>query len=93
MLSFQAPASVYYVPNFITASEEEKLWQCVYTAPKPKWKELSNRRLQNWGGLPHERGMVLEPLPQVGNSLFMFYLHSFSKIKYYLIHLMYLLYP
>ncbi|XP_021347351.1 alpha-ketoglutarate-dependent dioxygenase alkB homolog 6-like isoform X2 [Mizuhopecten yessoensis] len=35
----------------------------VYSAPKPKWTQLSNRRLQNWGGLPHPKGMVSEGLP------------------------------
>uniref|UniRef100_A0A670ZM94 AlkB homolog 6 n=1 Tax=Pseudonaja textilis TaxID=8673 RepID=A0A670ZM94_PSETE len=35
----------------------------VYNAPKPKWTQLSGRRLQNWGGLPHPKGMVAEKLP------------------------------
>uniref|UniRef100_A0ABM5ERK5 Alpha-ketoglutarate-dependent dioxygenase alkB homolog 6 isoform X2 n=1 Tax=Pogona vitticeps TaxID=103695 RepID=A0ABM5ERK5_9SAUR len=35
----------------------------VYGAPKPKWTQLSGRRLQNWGGLPHPKGMVPEILP------------------------------
>ncbi|MGH0127720.1 UNVERIFIED_CONTAM: hypothetical protein FKN15_034219 [Acipenser sinensis] len=35
----------------------------VYNAPKPKWTQLSGRRLQNWGGLPHPRGMLSEKLP------------------------------
>ncbi|XP_074663235.1 putative RNA/DNA demethylase ALKBH6 [Tubulanus polymorphus] len=35
----------------------------VYAAPKPKWTQLLNRRLQNWGGLPHPKGMVCETLP------------------------------
>ncbi|XP_053630212.1 alpha-ketoglutarate-dependent dioxygenase alkB homolog 6 isoform X2 [Cherax quadricarinatus] len=37
--------------------------QQIYAAPKPKWKELAHRRLQNWGGLPHPKGMVEEPIP------------------------------
>nr|XP_045598452.1 alpha-ketoglutarate-dependent dioxygenase alkB homolog 6-like isoform X2 [Procambarus clarkii] len=37
--------------------------QQIYAAPKPKWKELAHRRLQNWGGLPHPKGMVAEPIP------------------------------
>nr|XP_054758427.1 alpha-ketoglutarate-dependent dioxygenase alkB homolog 6-like isoform X2 [Lytechinus pictus] len=36
----------------------------VYTAPKPKWTQLSNRRLQNWGGLPHPKGMIAEEVPK-----------------------------
>ncbi|XP_065427848.1 alpha-ketoglutarate-dependent dioxygenase alkB homolog 6 isoform X4 [Chrysemys picta bellii] len=35
----------------------------VYAAPKPKWTQLSGRKLQNWGGLPHAKGMVPEKLP------------------------------
>lgn len=59
----RAPASAYYIPDFITAEEEQHLISQVYAAPKPKWKELSRRRLQNWGGLPHPRGMVAEHIP------------------------------
>ncbi|XP_053577589.1 alpha-ketoglutarate-dependent dioxygenase alkB homolog 6 isoform X2 [Bombina bombina] len=42
---------------------EPFLVQQVYNSPKPKWTQLSGRKLQNWGGLPHPRGMVLENLP------------------------------
>uniref|UniRef100_A0A8B9H176 RNA-binding protein Nova-1-like n=1 Tax=Astyanax mexicanus TaxID=7994 RepID=A0A8B9H176_ASTMX len=59
----QAPPTVYYVPDFITEAEEEYLLQQVYRAPKPKWTQLSGRRLQNWGGLPHPKGMLAEKLP------------------------------
>ncbi|XP_075555357.1 putative RNA/DNA demethylase ALKBH6 isoform X2 [Dermacentor variabilis] len=58
------PDSVYYVPNFITEIEEKYLHDKVYDAPKPKWVQLARRRLQNWGGLPHPKGMVSEALPQ-----------------------------
>ncbi|XP_038642115.1 alpha-ketoglutarate-dependent dioxygenase alkB homolog 6 isoform X2 [Scyliorhinus canicula] len=59
----QAPATVCYIPNFITAPEENYLLQQVYNSPKPKWTQLSGRRLQNWGGLPHSKGMLAEKLP------------------------------
>ncbi|KAJ6663627.1 hypothetical protein lerEdw1_009706 [Lerista edwardsae] len=59
----QCPPVAYYIPDFITEAEEEDLLQQVYGAPKPKWTQLSGRRLQNWGGLPHPKGMVLENLP------------------------------
>ncbi|RXN28727.1 alpha-ketoglutarate-dependent dioxygenase alkB -like protein [Labeo rohita] len=59
----EAPPTVYYVPNFITEAEEEYLLQQVYRAPKPKWTQLSGRRLQNWGGLPNPKGMLAEKLP------------------------------
>ncbi|XP_078287263.1 putative RNA/DNA demethylase ALKBH6 [Rhinoraja longicauda] len=60
----QAPATVYYIPNFITVSEGNYLMRKVYNSPKPKWTQLSGRRLQNWGGLPHPRGMLAEKLPE-----------------------------
>ena len=53
------PGTVYYIPNFITKDEVLELLERVYNAPKPKWKNLSNRRLQNWGGLPHPKGSSL----------------------------------
>lgn len=59
----EAPPTIYYVPNFITEAEEEYLLQQVYRAPKPKWTQLSGRRLQNWGGLPNIKGMLAEKLP------------------------------
>ncbi|XP_053329954.1 alpha-ketoglutarate-dependent dioxygenase alkB homolog 6 [Spea bombifrons] len=59
----KAPRTAYYIPDYISAQEEEYLIRQVYNAPKPKWTQLSGRKLQNWGGLPHPRGMVLEKLP------------------------------
>ncbi|XP_034879696.1 alpha-ketoglutarate-dependent dioxygenase alkB homolog 6 isoform X18 [Mirounga angustirostris] len=59
----QAPPIIYYVPDFISKEEEEYLLRQVFNAPKPKWTQLSGRKLQNWGGLPHPRGMVPERLP------------------------------
>ncbi|KAM5295788.1 alpha-ketoglutarate-dependent dioxygenase alkB homolog 6 isoform 2-T2 [Glossophaga mutica] len=59
----QAPPVIYYVPDFISKEEEEYLLRQVFNAPKPKWTQLSGRKLQNWGGLPHPQGMVPERLP------------------------------
>ncbi|XP_072030831.1 alpha-ketoglutarate-dependent dioxygenase alkB homolog 6-like isoform X2 [Amphiura filiformis] len=59
-----APDTAYYIPYFVTNEEGKYLWDQVYGAPKPKWTQLSNRRLQNWGGLPHPKGMVAENLPK-----------------------------
>ncbi|KFM74967.1 putative alpha-ketoglutarate-dependent dioxygenase ABH6, partial [Stegodyphus mimosarum] len=60
----ELPDSAYYIPHFITPAEESYLLEKVYASPKPKWKILSNRRLQNWGGLPHPKGMIEEELPE-----------------------------
>ncbi|RIB09621.1 hypothetical protein C2G38_1981039 [Gigaspora rosea] len=55
--------SAYYIKDFITKKEEQELLNKIYSAPKPKWVVLKNRRLQNWGGVPTERGMLSESLP------------------------------
>ncbi|KAJ8348322.1 hypothetical protein SKAU_G00269110 [Synaphobranchus kaupii] len=59
-----APPSVYYVPDYITEADEAYLLQQVHKAPKTKWTQLKDRRLQNWGGLPHPKGMLAEKLPE-----------------------------
>lgn len=57
------PNSAYYIPNFISEFEESDLVRRIYQVPKPKWTCLSNRRLQDWGGVPHKNGMIVEPIP------------------------------
>ncbi|XP_041980299.1 alpha-ketoglutarate-dependent dioxygenase alkB homolog 6 [Aricia agestis] len=56
--------TAYYISEFITKDEEQSILSNIYSAPKPKWTQLSNRRLQNWGGIPHNKGMIAEKLPQ-----------------------------
>ena len=58
-----APDTVYYIPNFITEDEETHILKMVYNAPKPKWTCLRNRRLQDYGGIPHPNGLIPEPIP------------------------------
>ncbi|CAL4236657.1 unnamed protein product [Meganyctiphanes norvegica] len=60
----EAPGTLYYIPDFISPEEESQFMTNIYNAPKPKWTQLSHRRLQNWGGLPHPKGMVAEIIPQ-----------------------------
>nr|CAB3499620.1 unnamed protein product [Digitaria exilis] len=43
--------TLFYVPDFISQSEQSQLLHHIYQAPAPKWKSLKNRRLQNWGTL------------------------------------------
>lgn len=57
------PPTLYYVPNFITPEEETHIIKNVNSVPKPKWTCLSNRRLQDYGGVPHARGMIPEKIP------------------------------
>lgn len=57
------PSAAYYIPNILTESEEEYLISKVNSAPAPKWVTLKARRLQNWGGTPHNGKMIQEPIP------------------------------
>ncbi|KAH8663668.1 alkylated DNA repair protein-like protein alkB 6 [Tricladium varicosporioides] len=42
------PSSAFYIPDFVTAEEEEVLLDKIKFAPKPRWKQLAHRRLQTW---------------------------------------------
>lgn len=55
--------TLFYVPDFISQSEQSQLLHHIYQAPAPKWKSLKNRRLQNWGGVVHEKGLLPQALP------------------------------
>ncbi|CAA7389110.1 unnamed protein product [Spirodela intermedia] len=55
--------TLIYIPNFISAPEESQLLHHIYEAPMSKWKSLKNRRLQNWGGVVHEKGLLPQDLP------------------------------
>ena len=59
------PPLAFYIPNFITEDEEQEIIKLVAKAPMPKWTQLSHRRLQNWGGIPHLKGMIAEDIPNV----------------------------
>ncbi|XP_015180807.1 PREDICTED: alpha-ketoglutarate-dependent dioxygenase alkB homolog 6 isoform X1 [Polistes dominula] len=59
----EIPEMARYIPNFITEQEEIQIIKHVNTVPLPKWTQLSNRRLQNWGGIPHPKGMIAEDIP------------------------------
>ncbi|XP_063995273.1 alpha-ketoglutarate-dependent dioxygenase alkB homolog 6 [Diachasmimorpha longicaudata] len=60
----KTPPLAYYIPNFITDEEEAEIVKHVNNAPQPKWTQLSHRRLQNWGGIPHPKGMIAEEIPR-----------------------------
>lgn len=63
LFSIQCPPHVTYIPDFVTPAEERAILAAVAAAPKPKWEQLSNRRLLNYGGVPHARGMIAEAMP------------------------------
>ena len=57
--------NVYYIPDFLSRGEETALVAEVEEHGKNKkpWVQLTQRRLQNIGGVPHFNGMISEPLP------------------------------
>uniref|UniRef100_A0A1S4B443 Alpha-ketoglutarate-dependent dioxygenase alkB homolog 6 n=1 Tax=Nicotiana tabacum TaxID=4097 RepID=A0A1S4B443_TOBAC len=55
--------TVFFIPDFITDSEHDQLLNNINGAPISKWKSLKNRRLQNWGGVVHEKGLIAQDLP------------------------------
>jgi alkylated DNA repair protein alkB family protein 6 len=59
----ELPDSVYYIPDIISLDEETLLLNRISKTPKTKWTQLRNRRLQNWGGMPHQKGMIPEEMP------------------------------
>ncbi|KAK9058515.1 hypothetical protein SSX86_023357 [Deinandra increscens subsp. villosa] len=55
--------TVFYIPDFIPYPDQTLLLNHINTAPVSKWKVLKNRRLQNWGGIVHEKGLLPQDLP------------------------------
>nr|XP_022903801.1 alpha-ketoglutarate-dependent dioxygenase alkB homolog 6 [Onthophagus taurus] len=72
-----SPTTTYYIPNFITHDEEQEILKKVYEVPKPKWTYLKNRRLQDYGGIPHRNGMIVDKIP----SWLDVYLDRVSKLN------------
>lgn len=60
----EVPSSCYYIPNFITEAEESLLVHQIERTPLVKWTQLKDRRLINFGGIPHDKGMVAEHIPE-----------------------------
>ncbi|TVY47910.1 Alpha-ketoglutarate-dependent dioxygenase-like protein [Lachnellula occidentalis] len=58
------PSSAYYIADFITKEEEQVLLSKIAAAPKPRWKQLSHRRLQTWPSDLTKSNILLDsPLP------------------------------
>ncbi|KAL2112669.1 hypothetical protein VUR80DRAFT_6825 [Thermomyces stellatus] len=58
------PPSAFYIPDFITAQEEELILSKIANAPKPRWKQLTHRRLQTWPSELVKNSLIDEALPQ-----------------------------
>jgi len=66
LADYHVPMSknTYYIPNFVTEDEEVFLLRKIQETPQLKWKQLSNRRLQTWGGdLTTKNVMIAQALP------------------------------
>ncbi|KAI1267198.1 hypothetical protein F5Y18DRAFT_331666 [Xylariaceae sp. FL1019] len=57
------PSAAFYIPDFITKDEEEHILNKIASAPKPRWKQLTRRRLQTWPSDLVNNKLVEAPLP------------------------------
>ncbi|ODA80050.1 hypothetical protein RJ55_03008 [Drechmeria coniospora] len=57
------PSTAYYIPNFISEEEEDSILAKVASAPKPRWKQLTHRRLQAWPSELVRDRLLHAPLP------------------------------
>lgn len=57
------PSTCYYIPNFISAEEEKLLIHNIEKTSSVRWTQLKNRRLINFGGVPTQKGMIREEIP------------------------------
>ncbi|KAH8910213.1 Alkbh6 protein [Coniochaeta sp. PMI_546] len=58
------PSSAFYIPDFLSAEEERVILDKVANAPKPRWKQLTHRRLQTWPSDLVKDTLIDSPLPQ-----------------------------
>ncbi|TDZ23606.1 Alpha-ketoglutarate-dependent dioxygenase alkB-like protein 6 [Colletotrichum orbiculare MAFF 240422] len=58
------PSSAFYISNFISEEEEQAILQKIADAPKPRWKQLTHRRLQTWPSDLVQNKLIDAPLPQ-----------------------------
>lgn len=68
MTTFTALPGLTLHEGFLDAEAQAALTSELSARPA-QWKRLRGRELQNWGGLPHARGMVAVPLPPFLASL------------------------
>ncbi|KAJ7092449.1 hypothetical protein B0H15DRAFT_833961 [Mycena belliarum] len=59
----------YYIPDFLTEKEEEYLIRKIEEYPQQRWKQLTNRRLQLWGGeLTSKNVLISQAMPPFVNA-------------------------
>lgn len=58
------PSSAFYIPDFISEDEERVFLDKIASAPKPRWKQLTHRRLQTWPSDLVKNALIDAPLPQ-----------------------------
>ncbi|OTB20573.1 hypothetical protein K445DRAFT_313037 [Daldinia sp. EC12] len=57
------PQAAYYISDFISQEEEQAILNKIASAPKPRWKQLSHRRLQTWPSDLVNNKLLDAPLP------------------------------
>ncbi|KAI5814719.1 hypothetical protein BZA77DRAFT_94699 [Pyronema omphalodes] len=58
------PKAIFYIPNFISSTEEAQLLREIASQPKPKWTVLTHRRLQTHpSALTKNNVLLAAPLP------------------------------
>ncbi|KAK0389259.1 hypothetical protein NLU13_2834 [Sarocladium strictum] len=57
------PNTAFYIPNFINQDEEQAILEKIASAPKPRWKQLTHRRLQTWPSDLVQNKLLESPLP------------------------------
>ncbi|KAI1815274.1 hypothetical protein GGS20DRAFT_352524 [Poronia punctata] len=57
------PYGAFYISDFITEEEEILILNKIASAPKPRWKQLSRRRLQTWPSDLVNNKLIDAPLP------------------------------
>ncbi|KAI1460745.1 hypothetical protein F4805DRAFT_478515 [Annulohypoxylon moriforme] len=57
------PSAAYYISDFITQDEEATILEKIASAPKPRWKQLTHRRLQTWPSDLVNNKLIDAPLP------------------------------
>lgn len=55
--------TIFYIPEYLSPEDQLGLLQQINVGSSTKWKSLKNRRLQNWGGVVHEKGLLPQKLP------------------------------